>query len=71
MYKIVKQKFMVREKIAGIPRESSSVSFELLPNNTIIDSGVFCHQLDKMNESVKQKIAELINRKCIIFHEDS
>lgn len=47
------------------------VSFELLPDNTTINSEVYCHQLDKLNDSLKQKRPELINRKGVVFHQDN
>ena len=43
--------------------------FELLPNNTTINSEVYYHQLDKLNDSLKQKRPELINRKSVVFHQ--
>ncbi len=30
-----------------------------------------CHQLDKLNDSLKQKRLELINRKEVMFHQDN
>ena len=45
--------------------------FELLPNNTTINSEVYYHQLDKLNDSLKQKRPELINRKGVVFHQDN
>jgi len=45
--------------------------FELLPDNTTINSEVYCHQLDKLNDSLKQKRLELINRKGVVFHQDN
>ena len=45
--------------------------FELLPDNTTINSEVYCHQLDKLNDSLKQKRPELINRKGVVFHQDN
>jgi len=32
---------------------------------------VYCHQLDKLNDSLKQKRPELINRKGVVFHQDN
>jgi len=46
------------------------VFFELLPDNTTINSEVYC-QLDKLNDSLKQKRPELINRKGVVFHQDN
>jgi [histone H3]-lysine36 N-dimethyltransferase SETMAR len=45
--------------------------FELLSDNTTINSEVYCHQLDKLNDSLKQKRPELINRKDVVFHQDN
>lgn len=47
------------------------VHFELLPNNATINSEVYCHQLDKLNDALKQKRPELINRKGVVFHQDN
>ncbi|CAK9826900.1 Histone-lysine N-methyltransferase SETMAR [Anthophora retusa] len=45
--------------------------FELLPDNTTINSEVYCHQLDKLNDALQQKRPELINRKGVVFHQDN
>ncbi|XP_015435240.1 PREDICTED: histone-lysine N-methyltransferase SETMAR-like [Dufourea novaeangliae] len=47
------------------------VFFELLPDNTTINSEVYCNQLDKLNDSLKQKRPELINGKGVVFHQDN
>ena len=47
------------------------VFYELLPDKTTINSDVYCHQLDKLNESLKHKRPELINRKGVVFHQDN
>ncbi|GFT07245.1 histone-lysine N-methyltransferase SETMAR [Trichonephila clavipes] len=31
----------------------------------------YCHQLDKLNDALQQKRAELINRKGVVFHQDN
>ncbi|GFU05964.1 mariner Mos1 transposase [Trichonephila clavipes] len=43
----------------------------LLPDNTTINSDVYCHQLDKLNNALQQKRSELINRKGVVFHQDN
>ncbi|GFV61026.1 histone-lysine N-methyltransferase SETMAR [Trichonephila clavipes] len=43
----------------------------LLPDNTTINSEVYCHQLDKLNNVLQQKRSELINRKGVVFHQDN
>lgn len=45
--------------------------FELLPRNTTIISDVYCQQLDKLNDSLKQKRPELVNRRGVVFHQDN
>ncbi|GFV52185.1 histone-lysine N-methyltransferase SETMAR [Trichonephila clavipes] len=45
--------------------------FELLPDNTTINSEVYCHQLDKLNDAIPQKGSEIMNRKGVVFHQDS
>ncbi|XP_035222849.1 histone-lysine N-methyltransferase SETMAR-like [Stegodyphus dumicola] len=44
---------------------------KLLPDNTTINSEVYCHQLDKLNDALKQKRPELTNRKGVVFHQDN
>lgn len=44
--------------------------FELLPNNIINNSKVYCHQLDKLKYTFKQRMSELTNRKGKVFHRD-
>ncbi|GFX67218.1 histone-lysine N-methyltransferase SETMAR [Trichonephila clavipes] len=48
-----------------------SSKLNLLPDNTTINSEVYCHQLDKLNDALQQKMSELINRKCVVFHQDN
>ncbi|GFY34308.1 histone-lysine N-methyltransferase SETMAR [Trichonephila clavipes] len=52
---------------SGVPPESEA----LLPDNTTINSEVYCHQLDKLNDALQQKMSELINRKGVVFHQDN
>jgi [histone H3]-lysine36 N-dimethyltransferase SETMAR len=47
------------------------VLFELLLDSTTINSEVYCHQLDKLNDSLKQKRPELIQRTGVVFHQDN
>lgn len=47
------------------------VYFELLPRNQTINSNIYCQQLTKLNEAVKEKRPELANRKGIVFHHDN
>ncbi|GFV91988.1 histone-lysine N-methyltransferase SETMAR [Trichonephila clavipes] len=48
-----------------------SSKLDLLPDNTTINSEVYCHQLDKLNDVLQQKRSELINRKGAVFHQDN
>ncbi|CAK1597914.1 unnamed protein product [Parnassius mnemosyne] len=48
-----------------------SLKLDLLPDNTTINSEVYCHQLDKLNDALQQKRSELINRKGVVFHQDN
>ncbi|GFW11684.1 mariner Mos1 transposase [Trichonephila clavipes] len=43
---------------------------KLLPENTTINSEVYCHQLNKLNDALQQKRSEL-NRKGVVFHQDN
>ncbi|GFV19713.1 mariner Mos1 transposase [Trichonephila clavipes] len=45
--------------------------FELLPDNTTINSEVYCHELDKLNDALQQKRSELINMKGVVFNQDN
>ncbi|XP_015432529.1 PREDICTED: histone-lysine N-methyltransferase SETMAR-like [Dufourea novaeangliae] len=47
------------------------VYFELLPRNQTINSDVYCQQLLKLDEAIKEKRPELANRKGIVFHHDN
>ncbi|GFV49148.1 histone-lysine N-methyltransferase SETMAR [Trichonephila clavipes] len=48
-----------------------SSKLDFLPDNTTINSEVYCHQLDKLNDAFQQKRSELINRKGVVFHQDN
>ncbi|GFX91780.1 histone-lysine N-methyltransferase SETMAR [Trichonephila clavipes] len=37
----------------------------------MVNSEVYCHQLDKLNDALQQKRSELINRKGVVFHQDN
>ncbi|GFX26454.1 histone-lysine N-methyltransferase SETMAR [Trichonephila clavipes] len=53
-------------------RSASSLGAKkLLPDNTTINSEVYCHQLDKLNDALQQKRSELINKKGVVFHQDN
>ncbi|XP_078051534.1 histone-lysine N-methyltransferase SETMAR-like, partial [Augochlora pura] len=39
---------------------------DLLSDNTTINSEVYCHQLNKLNDALQQKKPELINRKGVV-----
>ena len=46
--------------------------YELLPENQMINSNKYCSQPDQLKAALHGKnCPELINRKCIIFHEDN
>ena len=45
--------------------------FELLPNNRTISSDIYCQQLMKLVEAIKEKLPELANRKGIMFCHDN
>ena len=47
------------------------VYFELLPSNRMINSDIYCLQLMKLEETIKEKRPELANRKGIVFHHDN
>ena len=37
----------------------------------MINSDVYCRQLNKLNAAIKGKRPELVNRKGVIFHDDN
>ena len=45
--------------------------FELLPSNTIVNSDVYCHQLEKLKTAVQEKRPSLENRKGVILQLDN
>ena len=45
--------------------------FELLLENQTINSNKYCCQLDQLKAALDEKCPELVNRKCIIFHQDN
>ena len=44
------------------------VSFELLPDNTTINSEDYCNQPNKISDALKNKGPEFVNRKGVVFH---
>ena len=46
------------------------VYFELLPRNQTINSNVFCHQIMKLDNEIKEKRPELATCNGVIFHQD-
>ncbi|GFV79187.1 histone-lysine N-methyltransferase SETMAR [Trichonephila clavipes] len=49
----------------------NNVKRKISPDNTTINSEIYCHQLEKLNETLQQKTSELINRKGAVFHQDN
>ena len=45
--------------------------FELLQENQTINSNKYCSQSDQLKAALDEKGPELLNRKCIIFHQDN
>ena len=45
--------------------------YEPLPENQLINSNKYCSQLDQLKAALDEKRPELVNRKCIIFHQDN
>ena len=45
--------------------------YELFPENQTINSNKYCSQLDQLKAALDKKCPELVNRKCIIFHQDN
>lgn len=47
------------------------VYYELLQPGQTIDSELYCQQLTKLREAIREKRPELINRKGVVFHHDN
>jgi hypothetical protein len=45
--------------------------YELLRPNKTRNSEVYCQQLDRVNECLKEKRPHLVNRKGVVFHQDN
>jgi histone-lysine N-methyltransferase SETMAR len=45
--------------------------YELLRPNKTINSEVYCQQLDRVNECLKEKRPHLVKRKGVVFHQDN
>ena len=45
--------------------------YELLTENQMINSNKYSSQLDQLKAVLDKKCLELVNRKCIIFHQDT
>ena len=43
--------------------------YELLLENQMINSNKYCSQLDQLEAALNEKRLELVNRKCITFHQ--
>ena len=46
-------------------------TYELLPENQLINSNRYYFQLDQLKAARDKKLPELVSRKCIIFHQDN
>ena len=47
------------------------LSYELLLEEQRINSNRYCSQSDELKAALDEKHPELVNRKCIIFHQDN
>lgn len=45
--------------------------YELLPQNTTINSTKYCSQIDKLKEEIDRKRSVLVNRNGVVFHHDN
>jgi histone-lysine N-methyltransferase SETMAR len=51
--------------------DMEGIIYELLGPNKTINSEVYCQQLDRVNECLKEKRPLLVNRKGVVFHQDN
>ena len=47
------------------------VLYHELLENQMINSNKYCSQLDQLKAALEEKCRELVNRKCVIFHQDN
>ena len=47
------------------------VHYELLSSNQTINSELYCEQLQRLQQAIKRKRPELINRRGVVFHHDN
>ena len=47
------------------------IHFELLPEGQVLNSEVFCLQLERMHYKLAKKYPALINRKNVLLHHDN
>ena len=45
--------------------------YELLTENQTINCNKYCSQLDQLKAALDEKHPEVVNRKCVIFHQDN
>ena len=45
--------------------------YELLLENQMINSDKYCSQIDQLKAALKEKHLELVNGKCMLFHQDN
>ncbi|GFW32201.1 hypothetical protein TNCV_2142831 [Trichonephila clavipes] len=41
------------------------------PYGQILNSDLYCQQLDRLNLAIRQKWPELVNRRGVVFHQDN
>ena len=44
---------------------------ELLPEDQMVNSNKYCSHLDQLKAALNEKHPELVNRKRVIFHQDT
>ncbi|GFT24873.1 histone-lysine N-methyltransferase SETMAR [Trichonephila clavipes] len=73
VYNNVKRKrsWSIKDEPAQTISKADIHQKKLLPDNTTINSKVYCHQLDKLNDAFQQKRSELIKRKGTVFQQDN
>jgi histone-lysine N-methyltransferase SETMAR len=66
-----KEKSALKKLMICVWWDMEGIIYELLRPNKTINSEVYCQQLDRVNECLKEKRPHLANGKGVVFHQDN